>query len=501
MMTTDNNMRAVSEFDSVGDAPVSLSSEGGYANSSAVVGFTTAFDRASNKLYERALHAEERSSLYEPYDVNQIPQGGYDSLDRLLQYQRGVLSATGGDGGNGGGSIVTPIALPNTFTQRSYLLDSLGNWRNTVFTPEGGSPQTETRQHNGLNEITRISNSTISELVNPSYDSNGNLTNDETFSYVWDALNRLIAVNSGEEAVSGYYYDALNRRIRKTVGSTNTDFIYSGWRCFEDRNPNGGEESSTDTPIIQYLWGIYLDEVLQITTLVPITTGSGETAKTYDAGTYYPLQDLLYRTTATVTITDESAAIQEAYDFDAYGRTLIFNVAGTDDNWWADNARQVSNSSLPVPLHRPALRFRDGAVLFQAAVLLAGAGEVLEQGSDLDPKRHERLPVRGELAGRPFRPLGPGVVRLRDYGAPRGHRRRAGRRRFRVLESLFGQRLVLDGHRVRPPGHHGPGRRVASRNLVACAACTDVASEARWIGDGRSGSSRSRLRHLLRGHS
>ena len=258
-----------------------------------------------------------------------------------MQYQRGVLNPVGG---NGGGSIVTPIALPNTFTQRSYLLDSLGNWRNTAFTPEGGSPQTETRQHNGLNEITRISNPTISELANPSYDLNGNLTNDGTFSYVWDALNRLIAVNSGEEAVSGYYYDALNRRIRKTVGSTNTDFIYSGWRCFEDRNPNGGEESSTDTPIIQYLWGIYLDEVLQITTLVPITTGSGETAKTYDAGTYYPLQDLLYRTTATVTITDESAAIQEAYDFDAYGRTLIFNVAGTDDNWWADNARQVSNS-------------------------------------------------------------------------------------------------------------------------------------------------------------
>ena len=92
------------------------------------------------------------------------------------------------------------------------------------------------------------------------------------------------------------------------------------------------------------MWGIYLDELIQITTLVSITTGSGETAKTYDAGTYYALQDLLYRTTATVTVTEESVTIQEAYDFDAYGRTLIFNAAGTDDNWWADNARQVSNS-------------------------------------------------------------------------------------------------------------------------------------------------------------
>ena len=37
-----------------------------------VVGFTTAYDRASNKVYERALHAESRSSLYEP--VNGLGQ-------------------------------------------------------------------------------------------------------------------------------------------------------------------------------------------------------------------------------------------------------------------------------------------------------------------------------------------------------------------------------------------------------------------------------------------
>ena len=36
---------------------------------------------------------------------NGLPTGGYDSLDRLLQYQRGTLASTGGSGGNGGGSI------------------------------------------------------------------------------------------------------------------------------------------------------------------------------------------------------------------------------------------------------------------------------------------------------------------------------------------------------------------------------------------------------------
>ncbi len=320
-----------------------------------VAAFTTAFDRASNKLYERALHAEERSHLYEPYDSNQIPQGGYDSLDRLLQYQRGTLSATGGDGGNGGGSIVTgeAIELSGTNSQRSYLLDSVGNWRNTQFTPATtGTPTqtTEIRQHNGLNEITRYKRGSSAPVI-LAYDgvpgaSNGNLTFDGTLTYQWDALNRLAVAMSGDSPVGSYYYDALNRRIRKMVGSTTTDFIYSGWRCLEDRNPFGGEGGSTDTPLVQYVWGRYLDELLQITTLVPIATGSGETARTDEAGTYYTVQDLLYRTTATVMLSPDGteAAIVEAYDFDAYGNTLIFNNYDTDYNWWGDDAVQVSNS-------------------------------------------------------------------------------------------------------------------------------------------------------------
>ena len=134
-----------------------IGGDGRYNDTSAVVGFTTEYDRASNKFFERALHAENRSHLYEPF-VNQVPQGGYDSLDRLLQYQRGTLSSSGGFNNAGGGSIASAITLPNTDTQRSYLLDGLGNWRNTAFTPVGGSAETEVRQHNGLNQITRRQN-------------------------------------------------------------------------------------------------------------------------------------------------------------------------------------------------------------------------------------------------------------------------------------------------------------------------------------------------------
>ena len=48
-----------------------------------LVGFTSQYDRSANKLFERHLHAESRSHLYT----------AYDSPNRLLGYQRGVLSA------------------------------------------------------------------------------------------------------------------------------------------------------------------------------------------------------------------------------------------------------------------------------------------------------------------------------------------------------------------------------------------------------------------------
>ena len=91
-----------------------LNANNGYASTIALVGNTTAYDRAGGKFYERALHAEERDNLYQPVDANgniASPLPGYDSVNRLLQYQRGVLDSAGGyqDAGwassDGAGSI------------------------------------------------------------------------------------------------------------------------------------------------------------------------------------------------------------------------------------------------------------------------------------------------------------------------------------------------------------------------------------------------------------
>jgi hypothetical protein len=67
-------------------------------------------------------------------------------MNRLLEYQRGVL-ASGGD------SITTPTSLPGTNQEQGYNLDALGNWSTTTITPEGGTAATQSRTHNKLNEV------------------------------------------------------------------------------------------------------------------------------------------------------------------------------------------------------------------------------------------------------------------------------------------------------------------------------------------------------------
>ena len=149
-----------------------------YNNPTAVVGQTTAYDHAGNKLFERSLQAQDRSSLYQPVDNSgnfASPIPGYDSVNRLLQYQRGTLSSTGGYQNNGGGSVGTAIALPNTDQNRSYTLDGLGNWKNSTFTAQGALSTGDIRNNNYLNQITQrtLAASPPSLL---SYDKNGSTT-------------------------------------------------------------------------------------------------------------------------------------------------------------------------------------------------------------------------------------------------------------------------------------------------------------------------------------
>ncbi len=248
---------------------------------------------------------------------------------------------------NSGGSVTAAIMLPNTDQSRNYNLDGLGNWKTSVYTPAGGSATTDQRNHNYVNEITQRTlaggNPVVFQYDGATGASNGNLKNDGTLIYAYDAPNRLIQVNRVSDGliIATYLYDAMNRRVRKTIlngGLTGnipngtTDYIWLGSQVTEERNPFGGS-GSTDTPIRQYIWGTYIDEYIQLTTFVAL--GS----QNLKPGSYYLIQDLLYR---AVALTDSSGNIQEAYDTDAYGNTIIFTAPGTDGVWFTDDDVQSS---------------------------------------------------------------------------------------------------------------------------------------------------------------
>jgi len=321
-------------------------------NTTPVVGNTTAFDPADNKFYERALHAEERSFLYQPVDNNGVvasPQPGYDSINRLLQYQRGTLSSTGGYQNSGGGSVAAPITMPGSAALRTYDLDGLGNWKLSGAELVSSHLTFDQRNHNKLNEITQRTVGT-SPVASLRYDghagaSNGNLANDGTaLTYAYDSLNRPISIGfigagpRPPQQLGAYVLDAFNRRVRKTVTNSGlsdavpngtTDYLYMGNQVIEERNPFGGS-GSTDTPTKQYIWGAYVDECAQLNLLAPAGPDN------LSAGVYYLLQDLLYR---AVALTNSTGNIVEAYDTDAYGTTVIF-TAPYQGNWWSDDDTQ-----------------------------------------------------------------------------------------------------------------------------------------------------------------
>jgi RHS repeat-associated protein len=263
-------------------------------------------------------------------------------MNQLREYQRGILSEDTGSGGHvistapalsiverpalsivegPALSIVEGITLPGTDSVYSWTLDSVGNWRKTERTPVGGAAASEIRTHNKLHQVVKAGD------VELAYDKSGNMTDDGSRTFEYDAFNHIRTVKRKADSltIGEYTYDALGRRIRKTVsngglsgGITNgtTDYLYAGNQCIEERN-------ASNAPTRHFVWGLYIDELIQLR----------EDVSTSPAD-YYPLQDLLYRTTA---LTDSAGDIVEAYDTDAYGRTLIFSSPGPDGHWFTDD--------------------------------------------------------------------------------------------------------------------------------------------------------------------
>ena len=119
-------------------------------------------------------------------------------------------------------AAVTPAVAAVTFTHGYDPTNrrvSQAATDNTWLLYPPATPSTTVYAANALNQYTAVG------AVTPTYDGNGNLTFDGTFTDGYDAESRLTSASQGGSAVATYAYDGQGRRKSKMVGGTTTLYV------------------------------------------------------------------------------------------------------------------------------------------------------------------------------------------------------------------------------------------------------------------------------------
>ncbi|HVU17217.1 MAG TPA: RHS repeat-associated core domain-containing protein [Candidatus Didemnitutus sp.] len=172
------------------------------------------------------------------------------------------------------------------------------------------------------------------------YDEDGNLKGDETWTYVYDAENRLVEMENPSTAIGTgkiptaaarklvFVYDYLGRRVEKitypygsgsysSTPSADTLFLYNGWNLIAEIN------NSTGNITRSYSWGLDLVGSLDQ------TGGVGGLLQIHDYGTpptggttYWPTYDGNGNVVSLVNGTSGSGSygtFAAAYEYDPFG--------------------------------------------------------------------------------------------------------------------------------------------------------------------------------------
>ena len=113
----------------------------------------------------------------------------------------------------------------NVYVQTiQYAMDDDGNRTSVVTTPYGVSPTTESYTTNTLNQYTAVGG------ASPTYDGNGNLTDNGTYKFKYSYRNLITEarLSSNNGLVATYTFDASGRRVGKAVsGGVTERYVYA----------------------------------------------------------------------------------------------------------------------------------------------------------------------------------------------------------------------------------------------------------------------------------
>jgi RHS repeat-associated protein len=269
--------------------------------STVLINYDYTYDRVGNK---KSL--QDNSVSLQSFYAGELY--GYDDLYRLESYDRGQLS---------GGTISNP-----NLTQ-DWTLDQTGNW--TDFDQGVVGVINQARTHNTSNEITEITEGTSQpQWPTPMYDDNGNTTSlpqpldlESSYDATWDAWNRLVRLEDGDDTVAEYAHDGLGRRIikRKYVSGTLSETVHyymsSSSQVLEER-----VDSETDAAQ-QFVWGIRFVDDLVLRDKDLNSDGVADER-------LYTLADPRF---SVLAVTDDSGSVQERYSYAAYGKTTVLTPA------------------------------------------------------------------------------------------------------------------------------------------------------------------------------
>jgi len=246
---------------------------------------------------------------------------GYDNANRLTQITQGSSTVSFAyDAGDRRTSLMLPNGVVTDYSydaasrltgltykksgvvlgNLNYLFDASGK-RVSIggsFARTGLPSAVSTAGYNAANQQTAFGSQTLA------FDLNGNLTNDGTNTYVWNARDQLSSISGSVTA--SFQYDAVGRRRSKTIGGTQTSFLYDRYNVVQ-------EESNGTTNILAG----GLDEFL---------------LRSDSSGVVSPIVDALG---STISLTDSAGAVQTNYTFQAFGGTTTAGAASANTQTYA----------------------------------------------------------------------------------------------------------------------------------------------------------------------
>ncbi len=144
--------------------------------------------------------------------------------------------------------------------------------------------------------------------IDPTYDTNGNMTSDGYFAYIYNRDNQLVNVRSlaGLDSIASYSYDYAGRRVSKTINGVTTWFVYDGVQIIA--------EYTGSVLTRKFIYGPGIDSPVAMIHVA----GTNE-------GSYYYHQDANGN---VVALSNASGSLTERYEYLPFGEQTVYNAAG-----------------------------------------------------------------------------------------------------------------------------------------------------------------------------